>query len=405
MAKKSRFLKKRSHSEYLKMTTLDLAVIGTHIEKKFPGHGVFKGKVISADNGFYQVQYSDGDEEELSPVELAKLLPKSMSGTRSNSASKRSAAPGVSSEMAAGNKRAKIDISDGEEIEESPAKKLSLEQVRKELGHHLELPDDTFERAARSYGMEFSEVRDICTKAVADPENSTAIQALHELIQKIAPTGVVFHLENIPLVAWLMQWPNGSKSFTVCDGKGLFARVKGNEATLEYEKGTYAHNLTGAMAQIANTITDVPTSRVMSCNIIEQVQALVPTGDGGHEAILYGDIGNLESVINASLYKIVQIMVCIKSFATGAHARLFYEQAIFDEWKSKIVYGAHLEAVHNYTIRKNERFPSGTEMIMQAGAIMHKKVNGSSLYDPSEADETRTKVTEQKTVVRTRSKQ
>jgi len=58
------------------MTTLDPAVIGTHIEKKFPGHGVFKGKVISADNGFYQVQYSDGDEEELSPVELAKLLPK-----------------------------------------------------------------------------------------------------------------------------------------------------------------------------------------------------------------------------------------------------------------------------------------------------------------------------------------
>lgn len=60
-----------------KNSSVDAAMIGAEFSKSFPGHGRFKGVVVSADNGMYQVQYpKDGDEEELTAAELAKLIPK-----------------------------------------------------------------------------------------------------------------------------------------------------------------------------------------------------------------------------------------------------------------------------------------------------------------------------------------
>ena len=128
------------------MTTLGPSVIGTHIEKKFPGHGVFKGKVISADNGFYQVQYSDGDEEELSPVELAKLLPKSMSGTRSNG--KRLAEPLAEEKPKRTKTEEWVPRADG---------KLSEwdEDVLKRLGNFGRLPDNAIEQACKLFDIEW----------------------------------------------------------------------------------------------------------------------------------------------------------------------------------------------------------------------------------------------------------
>ena len=42
----------------------------------FPGHGNFRGKVVEFDKkgGLYQVEYEDGDREELTELELKKIL-------------------------------------------------------------------------------------------------------------------------------------------------------------------------------------------------------------------------------------------------------------------------------------------------------------------------------------------
>ena len=50
--------------------------IGTTFTKFFPGYGNFLGIVMSQDksSGWYLVQYSDGDSEQLEPVELHELV-------------------------------------------------------------------------------------------------------------------------------------------------------------------------------------------------------------------------------------------------------------------------------------------------------------------------------------------
>jgi len=62
-------------------------LVGASIEKTFPGYGTFSGTVLSAGRGFYQVRYSDGDQEELTMRELKKLiqLPKTAKKTHQRS--------------------------------------------------------------------------------------------------------------------------------------------------------------------------------------------------------------------------------------------------------------------------------------------------------------------------------
>ena len=47
--------------------------IGTQFQKDFPGFGIFKGKVKAFDGMHYHVVYEDGDSEDMTEAELAKL--------------------------------------------------------------------------------------------------------------------------------------------------------------------------------------------------------------------------------------------------------------------------------------------------------------------------------------------
>ena len=50
---------------------------GTTFEKNFGKHGVFVGKVIGFKHPYYQIKYSDGEAEDLTPRQLLNLLPAS----------------------------------------------------------------------------------------------------------------------------------------------------------------------------------------------------------------------------------------------------------------------------------------------------------------------------------------
>lgn len=71
--------------------TADL--IGTHISKEFPGHGQFDGVVINVDDGLYQVEYSDGDKEDLTYDEVMALTPKKRKEIKAPKALKKTKAP------------------------------------------------------------------------------------------------------------------------------------------------------------------------------------------------------------------------------------------------------------------------------------------------------------------------
>jgi len=48
--------------------------VGTPLKKEFPGHGVFRGEVISYTEPYYKIQYSDGDKEDMTEAQLSKLV-------------------------------------------------------------------------------------------------------------------------------------------------------------------------------------------------------------------------------------------------------------------------------------------------------------------------------------------
>jgi hypothetical protein len=48
--------------------------IGTEIQKEFPGHGWFRGRLSHFDGTYYKVYYEDGDEEEYDEKEIEELL-------------------------------------------------------------------------------------------------------------------------------------------------------------------------------------------------------------------------------------------------------------------------------------------------------------------------------------------
>ena len=51
-------------------------LIGRNVRKNFPGHGMFRGEILSFDapEQLYLVKYEDGDTEELSPAEVKAIL-------------------------------------------------------------------------------------------------------------------------------------------------------------------------------------------------------------------------------------------------------------------------------------------------------------------------------------------
>jgi len=44
--------------------------VGTKIRKFFNGHGWFEGKVVSVDDLYHRILYSDGDEEDMTVEEV-----------------------------------------------------------------------------------------------------------------------------------------------------------------------------------------------------------------------------------------------------------------------------------------------------------------------------------------------
>ena len=49
-------------------------LIGREVRKKFQNHGYFTGKVMSFDDPYYKIIYTDGDEEEMTRASVLKYL-------------------------------------------------------------------------------------------------------------------------------------------------------------------------------------------------------------------------------------------------------------------------------------------------------------------------------------------
>ena len=49
-------------------------LIGREVRKKFHNHGYFIGKVMSFDDPYYKIIYTDGDEEEMTRASVLKYL-------------------------------------------------------------------------------------------------------------------------------------------------------------------------------------------------------------------------------------------------------------------------------------------------------------------------------------------
>ena len=49
-------------------------LIGREVRKKFQNHGYFIGKVMSFDDPYYKIIYTDGDEEEMTRASVLKYL-------------------------------------------------------------------------------------------------------------------------------------------------------------------------------------------------------------------------------------------------------------------------------------------------------------------------------------------
>lgn len=50
------------------------ALVGRYVMKEFGRNGIFLGKVVNYDTGFYRVEYEDGDCEDLESAELTEIL-------------------------------------------------------------------------------------------------------------------------------------------------------------------------------------------------------------------------------------------------------------------------------------------------------------------------------------------
>ncbi|GLT51296.1 hypothetical protein SLA2020_247160 [Shorea laevis] len=66
--------KSNSQNKRFAAETRSIALVGRHVLKEFQGSGVFLGKIVSYDSGFYRVEYEDGDCEDLESNELRELI-------------------------------------------------------------------------------------------------------------------------------------------------------------------------------------------------------------------------------------------------------------------------------------------------------------------------------------------
>jgi len=88
----------------LAATSSSSSMVGRLVEKKFPGHGLFKGRVASEDlkAGLYTVVYEDGDEEDLNLDELVAVLAEGLGAAATTAARHDSAATRGSSRVRGG---------------------------------------------------------------------------------------------------------------------------------------------------------------------------------------------------------------------------------------------------------------------------------------------------------------